>query len=162
MTELKRIIKTLRDYTAFSFAENKLDNLRRDENYQEMMKQCYSGNDNLTIKECEENAIRTFVSEYAKMCEIYAGWLKNGKVFILDKRDKFILALYKVDDIAHLAITNYNPLNVDCIEQSVSNNQFFKELENRFEISVDEEMLIKECDLLIKEELSKVDGLHLP
>ena len=162
MTDLKRIIKTLRDYTAFSFAENKLDNLRRDENYQEMMKQCYSGKDNPTIEECEENAIRTFVSEYAKMCEIYTGWLKNGKVFILDKRDKFILALYKVDDITHSAIANYNPLNVDCIEQSVANNQFFKELENRFEISTDEEMLIKECDLLIKEELSKVDGLHLP
>lgn len=150
MTELKRIIKTLRDYTAFSFAETKLDNLRCEENYQEMMKQYYSGKDNPTIEECEENAIRTFVSEYAKMCEIYAGWLKNGKVFILDKRDKFILALYKVDDIAHSAIANYNPLNVDCIEQSVSNNQFFKELENRFEISADEEMLIKECDELVK------------
>lgn len=156
MTELKRIIKTLRDYTAFSFAENKLDNLRREENYQEMMKQCYSGNDNPTIKECEENAIRTFVSEYSKMCEIYLGWLKNGKVFILDKRDKFILALYKVDDISHSAIANYNPLNVDCIEQSVSNNQFFKELENRFEISADEEMLIKECDELVKMTVDRV------
>lgn len=156
MTELKRIIKTLRDYTAFSFAETKLDNLRREENYQEMMKQCYSGKDSPTIEECEENAIRTFVFEYAKMCEIYAGWLKNGKVFILDKRDKFILALYKVDDIAHSAIANYNPLNVDCIEQSVSNNQFFKELENRFEISADEETLIKECDELVKKTVDRV------
>jgi hypothetical protein len=156
MTELKRIIKTLRDYTAFSFAENKLDNLRREENYQEIMKQCYSGNDNPTIKECEENAIRTFVSEYSKMCEIYAGWLKNGKVFILDKRDKFILALYKVDDISHSAIANYNPLNIDCIEQSVSNNQFFKELESRFEISTDEEILIKECDELVKMTIDRV------
>ena len=143
MTGLKKIIKTLRDYTAFSFAENKLDNLRRDVNYQEMMKQCYSGKDNPTIEECEENAIRTFIYEYSKMCEVYAGWLKNGKVFILDKRDRFILAVYKVDDTSHLAITHYNPLNVDCIEQSVSNNQFFKELENRFEISANEEMLIK-------------------
>jgi len=150
MNGLNKIIETLKKETAFSFAETKLDNLRREENYQEMMKQCYSGNDNPTIKECEENAIRTFVSEYAKMCEIYAGWLKNGKVFILDKRDKFILALYKVDDIAQLAITHYNPLNVDCIEQSVSNNQFFKELEVRFEISTDEKLLIKECDELVK------------
>ena len=156
MKQLNRIIKTLRDYTAFSFAETKLDNLRREENYQEMMKQCYSGKDNPTIEECEENALRTFVYEYAKMCEIYAGWLKNGKVFILDKRDKFILALYKVDDIAHLAISHYNPLNVDCIEQSVSNNHFFKELENRFEISADEEMLIKECDELVK---MTIDGV---
>lgn len=156
MTELKRIIKTLRDFTAFSFAENKLDNLRRDENYQEMMKQCYSGKDNPTIEECEENALRTFISEYSKMCEIYAGWLKNGKVFILDKRDKFILALYKVDDIAHKAISHYNPLNIDCIEQSTSNNQFFKELEIRFEISADEEMLIKECDELVKMTVDRV------
>lgn len=156
MTELKRITKTLRDYTAFSFAENKLDNLRHDENYQEMMKQCYSGKNNPTIKECEENAIRTFISEYAKMCEIYAGWLKNGKVFILDKRDRFVLALYKVDDISHSAIANYNPLNVDCIEQSVSNNQFFKELETRFEISENEEMLIKECDELVKMTVDRI------
>ena len=64
--------------------------------------------------------------------------------------------LYKVDDISHLAITHYNPLNVDCIEQSVSNNQFFKELESRFEISANEEMLIKECDELIKMTIDRV------
>jgi len=156
MTELKRIIKTLKEETAFSFAEKKLKILKGQKDYSEMMKQCYSGKDNPKIEECEENAIRTFVSEYAKMCEIYAGWLKNGKVFILDKRDKLILALYKVDDISHSAIANYNPFNVDCIEQSVSNNQFFKELESRFEISADEEMLIKECDELVKTTVGRV------
>jgi hypothetical protein len=149
MKQLNQIIKTLRNYTAFSFAKNKLDILRRDKNYQEMMKQCYSGKDNPTIEECEENAIRTFIYEYAKMCEIYAGWLKNGKVFILDKRDRFILALYKVDDIAHKAITHYNPLNVDCIEHSISNKHFFEQLNIRFDISTNEELLIKECDFLI-------------
>lgn len=150
MTELTRIIKILREETAFSFADKKLYNLKRNENYEEIMRDCYSGKENPTIQECEENAFTTFVFEYAKMCEIYTGWVKNGKVFILDKRDNFVLALYKVDDIAHKAITNYNPLNVDCIEQAISNKQFFKELESRFEISTDEETLIKECNLLIK------------
>ncbi len=150
MKQLNQIIKTLREETAFSFAEKKLEILRSKKDYEETMKQYYSGKDNPTIEECEENALRTFISEYAKMCEIYSGWLKNGKVFILDKRDKFILALYKVDDIAHKAITHYNPLNVDCVEQSTSNNQFFKELEIRFEISADEELLIKECDELVE------------
>jgi len=149
MKELNRIIKVLTEESAISFAEKKLKKLREEINYQEILKQCYSGKDNPTIDECIENAIATFISEYKKMCEIYSGWLKNGKVFILDKRDKFVLALYKVDDIAHKAISHYNPSNVDCIEQSVSNNQFFKELENRFEISTDEELLIKECDELL-------------
>jgi hypothetical protein len=156
MKQLNQIIKTLKEETAFSFAEKKLEKLKSQKDYSEMMKQCYSGKDNPTIEECEENALRTFISEYAKMCEIYSGWLKNGKVFILDKRDKFILALYKVDDIAHKAISHYNPLNVDCIEQSTSNNHFFKELEIRFEISADEEMLIKECDELVKMTVERV------
>jgi len=156
MKQLNQIIKTLREETAFSFAEKKLEILRSQKDYGGTMKQCYSGKDNPTIQECEENAIRTFVSEYAKMCEIYAGWIKNGKVFILDKRDRFVLALYKVDDIAHKAISHYNPLNIDCIEQSTSNNQFFKELEIRFEISADEEMLIKECDELVKMTVDRV------
>ena len=150
MKQLNQIIKTLKEETAFSFAEKKLEILRSQKDYSEMMKQCYSGKDNPTIEECEENAIRTFISEYQKMCEIYAGWLKNGKVFILDKRDHFILALYKVDDIAHKAISQYNPMNVDCIEQSISNKHFFEQLNIRFDISTNEELLIKECDLLIK------------
>ena len=156
MKQLNQIIKTLREETAFSFAENKLETLRSQKDYSEMMKQCYSGKDNPTIEECEETALRTFISEYAKMCEIYSGWIKNGKVFILDKRDRFVLALYKVDDIAHKAIAHYNPLNVDCIEQSTSNNHFFKELEIRFEISADEKMLIKECDELVKMTVDRV------
>jgi hypothetical protein len=156
MKQLNQIIKTLREETAFSFAEKKLEILRGQKDYEETMKKCYSGKDNPTIEECEENAIRTFVSEYAKMCEIYSGWIKNGKVFILDKRDRFVLALYKVDDIAHKAISHYNPLNIDCIEQSTSNKHFFEQLNIRFDISADEEMLIKECDELVKMTIDRV------
>jgi len=150
MKQLNQIIETLKEHTAISYADEKLQNLRRQEDYQEIMKQCYSGKDNPTIDECWENATVAFVSEYQKMSEIYAGWLKNGKVFILDKRDRFVLALYKVDDIAHKAITHYNPMNVDCIEQSISNKHFFEQLNVRFDISTNEELLIEECDLLIK------------
>jgi hypothetical protein len=156
MKQLNQIIKTLREETAFSFSENKLEILRSKKDYREIMKQYYSGKDNPTIQECEENALRTFISEYAKMCEIYAGWIKNGKVFILDKRDHFILALYKVDDITHKAISHYNPLNIDCIEQSTSNKHFFEQLNIRFDISTDEELLIKECDELVKMTVDRV------
>ena len=156
MKQLNQIIKTLSKETAFSFAENKLEILKSQKDYGETMKQCYSGKDNPTIQECEENALRTFISEYAKMCEIYAGWIKNGKVFILDKRDRFVLALYKVDDIAHKAISHYNPLNIDCIEQSTSNKHFFEQLNIRFDISTDEELLIKECDELVKMTVDRV------
>lgn len=156
MKQLNQIIKTLREETAFSFAEKKLEILRSQKDYEETMKQCYSGKDNPTIEECVQNAIRTFVSEYQKMCEIYSGWLKNGSVFILDKRDRFVLALYKVDDIAHTAIAHYNPMNVDCIEQSTSNKHFFEQLNARFDISTDENLLIEECDELVKNTVDKV------
>lgn len=148
MKGLEQIEFTLKNYSAITFAETKLqaekDAPNRD--YYTYMRNCYSGKDNPTIEECEQNAFIQFLNEYKKCCEIYAGWLINGKVFILDKRDKLVLFLYKKDDIAHSSVVHYNPLNVDLIELSCPNNHFFKEFENgRYDMSTNENLIIKEC-----------------
>ena len=148
MKGLDQIEFTLKNYSAITFAETKLqaekDAPNRD--YYTYMRNCYSGKDNPTIEECEQNAFLQFINEYKKCCEIYAGWVSNGKVFILDKRDKLVLFLYKKDDVAHSSIVHYNPLNVDLIEQSCPNNHFFKEFESgRYDMSTNEDLIIKEC-----------------
>lgn len=151
MKGLEKIEFTLKNYSAITFAETKLqaerDNQNRD--YYTYMRNRYSGKDNPTIEECEQNAFIQFVNEYKKCCEIYSGWVSNGKVFILDRRDKLVLFLYKKDDVAHSSVVHYNPLNVDLIEQSCSNNHFWREFENgRYDISGNEDLIIKECDEL--------------
>lgn len=146
---MNEIIEILKTHTAFSFAESKLNNIKKQEYYTSIMRDSYSGKDNPSIEECEENAVRSFIDDYIKMCEIYSGFIENGKLFILDKRDKFVLALYSNDGKSNKSITHYNPINVNCIEQSIPTSNFFLELGNRYEISKDEESLIKECDILI-------------
>jgi hypothetical protein len=153
MKGLEQIEFTLKNYSAISFAETKLqaekDAPNRD--YYTYMRNCYSGKDNPTIEECEQNAFSQFINEYKKCCDIYAGWIDNGKVFILDKRDMVVLFLYKKNDVAHSSVVHYNPLNVDLVEQSCPNNHFFKEFENgRYDMSTKEDLLIKECDELVE------------
>jgi len=148
MKGLDQIIFTLKSYSAITFAESKLQAERDTPNrdYPAYMRNTYSGKDCPTILECEENAFIQFINEYKKCCEIYAGWLKNGKVFILDRRDKLVLFLYKRDDVSHSSVVHYNPLNVDLVEQSCPNNHFFKEFENgRYDMSNNEDLIIKEC-----------------
>ena len=152
MKGLEQIEFTLKNYTAITFAETKLQAERDAPNrdYYTYMRNCYSGIDNPTIEECEENAKRQFIAEYGKCCEVYAGFLKNGKVFILSRKEKFVLFLYKKDNDRHSAVTHYNPINYDCFEWSMSNKRFFEGLENgEFDLSANENDIIKECDLLI-------------
>lgn len=151
MKGLDQIVFTITNYSAITFAETKLK-CERDDNHKDYyahMRSCYSGEENPTIEKCEQNALLQFIREYSKCCEVYAGWVANGKVFILDRRDNVVLFLYKKDDISHSALVHYNPLNIDLIEQSCPNNHFFKEVEaGRYDISINETLIIKECDQL--------------
>ena len=154
-TQLKLIIDVLKNKTAFSFADEKLSQvkkgvLERKENYYDYMYQVFSGSENPTLDECEINAKAQYVSEYARCCDLFTGWIKNGSIFILDRRNKFVLFLYQKDNIRHKAITNYNPLNYDCYEWSMPNKQFFKGLETgEFDLSKNENDIINECNKLI-------------
>ena len=151
-TQLEIIRDILKNYTAFSFAEKKLQAERDSPNrdYFTYMRNSYSGKDNPTIEECEENAKRQFISEYSKCCQLLTGWQFNGSVFILDRRNKFVLFLYHKDNSAHKAVTHYNPLEYDCYEWGMSNERFFEGLKKgEFDLSTNENELIKECDVLI-------------
>lgn len=152
MNGLNQIISTITNYSAITFAENKLKILKHDNNinYYTYMRDCFSGEEYPTIEKCEQNALIQFINEYSKCCELYTGWMNNGRVFILDRRDKVVLFLYKKDDTTHSSVVHYNPLDIDLIEQSCSNDHFFKGVETgRFDISKDEDHIIKECDRLV-------------
>jgi hypothetical protein len=154
-TQLQIIKDVLTNHTAYSFADEKLSAVKkgvseRNENYYEYMYQVFSGAKNPTIEECEENANRQFISEYGKCRELLTGWQKNGSLFILDRKNKIVLFLYKKDKERHSAVSHYNPTNYDCLEWAMSNNRFFAGLENgEFVLSKDEDELIKMCDFLI-------------
>jgi hypothetical protein len=154
-TQLQIIQNALTNHTAYSFAQEKLSDvkkmfLERSEDYYQHMHQTYSGAENPTIEECEKNAIRQFIFEYGQCCELFTGWQRNGSLFILDRKNRFVLFLYKKDEERHSAVTHYNPLNYDCFEWSMSTKRFFEGLENgEFDLSANENEIIKECDLLI-------------
>lgn len=152
MNKLQEIEHIIRDYSAITFANSKLDSIKnlQCQNYHSYMRDCFSGEDNPSIEQCEQNAFLQFINDYKKLCEIYAGWIANGKVFILDKFYKVVLFLYKRDEVAHSSVVHYNPLNVDLIEMSCPNDVFFTELYNgRFDVSQNESQTIKECNALI-------------
>lgn len=112
------------------------------------MKDVFSGKDNPSIDECEKAAYCQYVSEYAECCNIYKGWIENGYLFILDRRDRVVSFLYKKDDTHHGAVVHFNPFSVDLIEYTHRNDLFFSELGKRFELSKNEMELMDECSNL--------------
>lgn len=150
---IDQVFETIRKYSAGGFAELKLSQIKekQKDGYFDYMKDVFSGKDNPTIEECELNAYFQFLNEYKKCVEIYTGWHSIGRVFILDTKDCIVLALYKLEDSSHKAYVHYNPLNVDLIEWSFLNEKFFDLVSlGRFELSCEEEGMIKQCDELIK------------
>lgn len=143
---------TLKEYSAIDFAQIKIDAIRRVNklNYYQVMKDLFSGKEDPTLEECEQNAFRQYLNEYKNCCEVYLGWMDNGRVFILDKGEKLVLALYKKDEFGHSAIVHYNPLKVDLIEKSIPIKTFQKGFESgRYDLSTNEDWIVKECDNLI-------------
>lgn len=152
---LETIYSAIKNHTALSFAELKLKAQKDAHNmdYYTFMRDVYSGKDNPTIEECEQNSLMQFINEYLTCCKIYSGWVKCGKIFILDRRERLIMALYENDGTNHKSIVHYNPLGVDLIEISINNRYFFEDVdEGVYELSRDPEGLIKELDKQIRYE----------
>lgn len=180
MDTLKYIIDTITKYTAIQYAEMMLDRERIANNklhtfnvktgshkeqevpYIEYMKGTwgYSGSD--SIDECIWRSRVSKLNEYAKFISLYTGFIENGKVFVLNKKEKFVSFLCSVENRGQLQtlgmqkrtavlFTHYNPLNVDCIEECVDKQYLFNGLEtNDYEMSQNESWIISECDKLIK------------
>ncbi len=124
--------------------------------YYEYMKQTWSGKDNPTLEECIQASYSSKLEYYAQAVLMYVGFLKNGKVFVLDKEDKVIYFIYKKEQPHGTALSwtnlfiHYDPLGKDIIEESVQTERLFSEHEKgRYDFSCDQKRLINELDELI-------------
>lgn len=155
MKGLETIISAITEYSAIGFAETKLKSIadgcrKRNEDYYSYMRDVFTAKDDPAIQECEEHAFLQYLDEYKKCCELYAGFIRNGKVFILDLVEKVVFFLYRVDEYSHKSVVHYNPLKLDLIERSFPNRRFIRELERgTHDLSKDESFLIKKCDELV-------------
>jgi len=129
--------------------------------YYEYMRQTWHWEEKPSLEACIESSYISKLNQYAEAVKMYTGWVKNGKLFILNKEEKFVSFLFGVVKdgcnlnskpvLAELH-THYNPLNVDCLEESVSHEHIFNQLfgDGKYDISTDEHQLIGECELLIE------------
>jgi hypothetical protein len=136
---MKNITNVLAEYSAIQFANKKMGSIevgKTDQEYEEYMRDVFGGSDS-TIIQCMQNAYCQFLNEYKTMCEMYHGWIVLGKVYILSKKDKVILCLFSVDEVAAKCLVEYNPYDVDLFEISVSKNHLFQNMETEYVLSKD-------------------------
>lgn len=154
---LQRIEKILKEHTAFSYAEYVLECKKeilktRGEDYFYHLSQMY-GNSDEALEVLEERMRISAIKHYGDYTSKYAGFYDNGKVFILNKKEKFVSILFEKNNktnSVHL-LTHYNPLLIDCIQHSITSSYVFNN-ESCYDYSQNEEELIRECDRLIIEE----------
>lgn len=144
--ELHFIEETLKHHSAQSYYRQLYD--RAEEKYSDKINhylQTAFGDGNTGTKTCMDRFKTSSYNRYAEMIKLYNGWIKNGRVFILDKEQRHIYFLYKSDNLTANIYTHYNPFNYDCIEAGIKASHFNTEIRNeRYDISQDDELLIKE------------------
>jgi hypothetical protein len=87
---------------------------------------------------------------YATHCEVLAGFIECGKVFVINRADKIVFILAGNKGGMAWLIPHYNPLNVDCIEQRTSVDHIFKNTgSDLWGFSKDEDKIIAELDALL-------------
>jgi len=128
---IKKMVETLKNMNATQFID-------------------FFGFENSSLEECEINALKQFREEFYKMEKILEGFFNNGQMYILHKRDLFVIAIYEINEKSYKGIVHYNPLNVDCIEISIPRNQFENQFEKMLDVSNNENLIIEECNELIK------------
>lgn len=120
--------------------------------YEEYMKQSW-GTEGDTLEKCIERSKISKLNDYAEIVNYYAGFLENGKVFVLNKKEKYVCFLYAVDkeENESYLYVHYNPLNVDIMSEIVDSDYLFKDIGlDMFDISTDENRMIDECNKLIR------------
>ncbi len=179
ITSLSTIKKILSTQTAIQYAESRLKDEQENYflttfnsssgnfeevkvDYYEYMRQTWHWEEKPPLQDCVEASRVSKLKEYAGMVERYYGWIKNGKLFVLNKKEKFVSFLYEVKKdgmfqakpTTAMLYTHYNPLDVDCIEEAVNHSYLFDGImSDTYDISVYEGEMIKACDLLINEKI---------
>lgn len=155
------VVKKHAEMTEAQYAHGALDEIRRHHGqntgvYMDFLHDMFSGD---TIEEAEQVALDQFRKTHQEYVKILKGFETNGKIYYLDRKEKVLFALYekfKVKDGKtgySRAITHYNPQGVDVIEQTLSDEVFFDNIESGiYNVSTDEEALISELwDLIFRE-----------
>lgn len=128
-----------------------LQTTERKVSYLEYMRETW-GNETDTLKDCIVRSRNSKLQQYAKIIEVYTGWINNGCKYVFDVREGIIYALFNVDLGGTLAgeprkvelYTNYNPFNHDCTEASMGYTVYKKALEKGDMIEgTNEDKLIK-------------------
>lgn len=113
-TELKYIEEIITNYTATEYADMMLK--KESENftlttynsktgemketkpsYHEYMRQTWHYNISATLEECIESSRISKLNQYAEFITMYSGWIKNGRLFVLNKKEGFVSFLYKLE-----------------------------------------------------------------
>lgn len=175
MTELQRIETIITNYTATEYADMMIQREKEnfsltvldtntntikqvDCDYYEYMRQMWHWEENPPLEKCIENSYISKLQDYAELTSTYAGFIKNGRLFVLNKKEKFVSFLYNTTkDSARLSAkpknielkTNYNPNKVDCISETLKASYFDKLIQNGdFIVSKDGKELNELCDKL--------------
>ena len=131
------------------------DHTQKKVSYEEYL-QTNFGKPGDSIEVCKNRCVVSYLEDYAYLINLYTGWVNNGKLFVLNTQEKYISFLFEKAKIAESPSiiklhTNYNPLGVDCIEQSMPVFQYQKLIDSQHLVQdTDENKLIQLCDELIK------------
>lgn len=174
-TELQRIEEIITNYTAIEYAEMMIEQEKENfvlatlntttgeiqetkPSYYEYMKQVWHWEDNPTLEDCVQASRLSKLNKYSEAIQMYTGWVKNGKLFVLNKKEGFVSFLFKLEkdgnalnSKVHSVVTriNYNPKEVDCIEDYLS-PKYFEDMisDEYYDISKNEQELNDLCDEL--------------
>lgn len=138
-TTLQNIEKFLAEYTPMQYAKKRVESLT------DMDLDILYSAENTKGEKLKDIAFSECLKQYAENVIVLAGFFEMGKVFVLNKREKYISFIAQEDKKKKTItlVTNYNPYGVDCIEENMSADRLFMDTD-RHEFSLNEARLIKE------------------
>lgn len=176
MNKIQQIEKILNDYTTFSYAYMLLEqeknqikhhvtifdgnsSYEEEVSYEDYMRINWGCKNDDILFDCRERSRMSKMNEYRDLLDKYCGWVKHGRIYVLNKKEMFVSFLFGevpetnlLDNMSGLGkrlqlCTHYNPLKVDCIEQTVKPTIVHDS--KKYKLSTIEKELVEECEKLI-------------
>lgn len=147
-TTLKDIKRFITTQSAYKFFQIIASELSQDK---EKLYDMYAKSNDEDLLVVMERLEVSCMDKYKEHLVVYAGFIENGKVFVLNKKHKILFFLAGSENGNARLIPNYNPLNVDIIEASYQIDQILgNSSEDVWVVSKNEEELIITLDKIIK------------
>lgn len=126
--------------------------------YEKYMKETYAEKEDATLEECIEASKFYHLKYYSYLIDVYIGFRKYGKVFVLDREQKVVCLIFDQDEsetekekghkITSLYVY-YNPLGFDITGYDICSDCMKDS--DKIDFSKDADKLVKELDELIKD-----------